>query len=177
MISYLEVFMALVDEKKVHVDSEGNATWEMNMTGPIGGTYQGLFTFRTVLSPIQLIEADRDYRDVLGKNAEFAATHVENLAYTLSQLNQRVVKSPPFWLDGSSRFGGAQIRDLDIIQAVYEASMIAETKFREVIKEKHKDSIERLKQAIKDQEEEDRLDVELAQESLDGEAKQSKRKK
>jgi len=153
--------MSLVDEKDVLLDSQGNASWEINMTAPIGGTYQGVFQFRTVLSPIQQIEADRDFRELLGANASFATTHVENLAYVLAQLRQRIIKAPPFWDDGLSKFKGSHIRDEEIIQAVYEAAVIAETKFRAHLKEKHKASIERLKAFIERQEEEDRLESEL----------------
>lgn len=169
--------MAIVEEKDVSIDSEGNGSWSINMTGPIGGTYQGLFKFRSVLSPIQLIEADRDYRDLLGKNSEFAATHVENLAYTITQLAQRVIKAPPFWSDGSSRYPGSQIRDIEVIQAVYEASIVAETKFRAQLKEKHKESIDRLKKTIEAQEQSEKDDAELAQMDLDAEAKPKKKKK
>jgi hypothetical protein len=165
--------MALVDEKDIVLDSQGIATWEINMTAPIGGTYQGVFQFRTVLSPIQQIEADRDFRELLGANASFATTHVENLAYTLAQLRQRIIKAPPFWDDGLSKFKGSHIRDEEILQAVYEAAVMAETKFRNQLKEKHKESIERLKAFIERQEEEERLEAELAQEELDKEAEKS----
>ncbi len=169
--------MALVDEKDILLDSQGIASWEINMTGPIGGTYQGLFQFRTVLSPIQQIEADRDYRELLGTNASFVATHIDNLSYTLAQLRQRVVKAPPFWDDGASRFKGSHIRDEEIIQAVYEASVLAETKYRAQIKEKHKASIDRLKAAIERQEEEERLNAEMEQDELDKSSKSKKGKK
>jgi outer membrane scaffolding protein for murein synthesis (MipA/OmpV family) len=168
--------MALVDEKDILLDSQGIATWEINMTGPIGGTYQGVFQFRTVLSPIQQIEADRDYRELLGTNATLVSTHVDNLAYSLSQLRQRVIKAPPFWDDGASRFKGSHIRDEEVIQAVYEAAVISETKFRAQIKEKHKASIERLKASIERQEEEERLNAEMEQEELNKEAKAKKKK-
>jgi hypothetical protein len=168
--------MALVDEKDILLDSNGIATWEINMTAPIGGTYQGVFQFRTVLSPIQQIEADRDYRDLVGNNASLMTTHIDNLAYTLAQLRQRVIKYPPFWDDGYNRFKGSHIRDEEILQAVYEAAVMAEVKFRKQIKEKHKESIERLKAAIQRQEEEERLNAELEQEELDKKPKSKKGK-
>jgi hypothetical protein len=165
--------MAIVDEKDILLDSQGNATWEMNMTGPIGGTYQGVFQFRTVLSPIQQIEADRDYRELVGTNYQLIATHIDNLAYILSQLRQRIIKHPPFWDDGSSRFKGSHIRDEEIILAVYEAAVLAETKFRKELKEKHKAAIERLKAAIERQEEEDKLNEELS--DMDNKSKSKRR--
>jgi hypothetical protein len=165
--------MAMIDEKDILLDSQGNATWEMNMTGPIGGTYQGVFQFRTVLSPLQQIEADRDYRELIGTNYQLIATHIDNLAYILSQLRQRIIKHPPFWDDGSSRFKGSHIRDEEIILAVYEAAVLAETKFRKELKEKHKAAIERLKAAIERQEEEDKLNEELS--DMDNKAKSKRR--
>lgn len=168
--------MSLVEEKDILLDSQGNASWEINMTAPIGGTYQGLFQFRTILSPIQQIEADRDYRELLGPSASLVSTHVDNLAYSLSQLRQRVIKAPPFWDDGASRFKGSHIRDEEIIQAVYEAAVLSETKFRAQIKEKHKASIDRLKAAIERQEEEEKLNAEMEQDELDKKSKKKPKK-
>lgn len=165
--------MAYVDEKQVHVDQEGVGSWEIDILGKIGGAYKGLFKFRTVLSPIQLIEADRDYRELLGKNAEFAETHVENMAYTLTQLKHRILSAPPFWNDGS-RFPGGHIRDDEIISAVYEAAVISEKKFRDLLTQKHKSSIERLKKVIEEQEATEKADLELAQ--MDEEASKPTKK-
>lgn len=169
--------MALVSEKDVLLDSQGIATWEINMTGDVGGTYQGIFQFKTILSPMQQIEADRDYRELIGANASLASSHIDNLAYTFSQLRQRIIKYPPFWDDGASRFKGSHIRDEDIIQAVYEAAVVAETKFRAQLKEKHKAAVERLKAAIEQKEEEDRLNAEMEQDELDKEVKTKKKRK
>lgn len=166
--------MPTIDEKDILLDSQGNATWEMNMTAPVGGTYQGVFQFRTVLSPMQQIEADRDYRELIGSNYQIIGTHVDNLAYILSQLRQRVIKHPPFWDDGLSRFKGSHIRDEEVVLAVYEAAVLAETKFRKELKEKHKVAIEKLKAAIERQEEEDKLNEEL--DDLDNGSKPKRKK-
>lgn len=144
-----------VQEEDISIDSQGIASWDLNITAPIGGTYQGAFKFRTGLSPIQEIEADRDYRDLLGKNAEFAATHIESLAYALAQLRHRVVSGPPFWFDGVSKFPGSQVRDQEILQIVFEASVAAEVKYRKLLQDKHKSAVERLTKAIEQKEKEE----------------------
>ena len=160
--------MSQVNPNDVTIEN-GIAIWDLNLTAPIGGTYQGTFKFRCALTPMQELEADRDYRELLGKNAEFANTRSENLAYTLSQLRQRVIQGPPFWNDGTSRFPGGQIKDSEILEVVLEASVQAEIKYREQLRDKHKKSIESLKKAIQRQEHEADVEKELAE----ADAKQS----
>jgi hypothetical protein len=154
-----------VREEDISLDSQGLATWSINITAPIGGTYQGTFQFRTVLSPLQLIEADRDFRELLGKNTELVGSQVENLAYTIAQLKQRVVKSPPFWNDGLSRFPGSHIRDEMVLQAVYEAAALSEIMYRNKLKENHKASVERLKAHLDREAEEEAINQEVEEDS------------
>jgi hypothetical protein len=144
-----------VEESEVMIDAQGIAAWEMDMVAPISGTYQGVFKFKTVLSPIQQVEADRDYRELLGKNAEFVSTYIENIAYALAQLKQRVVSAPPFWFDGISKFPGSQVKDLEVVEKVLEAAVAAETKYRKMLNEKHKQSIKKLQRAIEEREAEE----------------------
>lgn len=165
----------LVTEDDIRIDPDGNGLWEINLTGKIGGTYQGLFKFRSVLSPIQQISADREYRELLGKNAELVSTHIENYAVILTQLKQRIIEAPPFWNDGASAFPGSHIRDDEVLDAVFRASVMAETKYRKQLTEKHKQSIERLKAAIQRQEEEEKLEADL--DELDQPKKKTRKKK
>lgn len=154
-----------VEEQDISIDSKGLASWDINLNAPIAGLYQGTFKFRTGLSPLQEIEADRDYRDLLGKNAEFAASHIENLAYTLAQLRHRVVEYPPFWNDGTSRFPGSHIRDKEVLEAVFEASVMAEQKYRSQLAEKTKISMEKMKKYVEKLEEDDKINKEVEKDS------------
>lgn len=159
-----------VDENDISIDAQGVATWEMNTTAPINGTYQGVFKLRTGITPMQEIEADRDYRELLGKNTELISSHIENLAYALTQLKQRVISGPPFWFDGISKFPGSQVRDKEIIEKVFEASVVAETKYRKMLQEKHKLSVEKLAKAIEMREQQEK-------EAQEAETSRSKDKK
>jgi hypothetical protein len=164
-----------IREEDIAIDSQGIASWDINIAAPIGGTYQGTFKFRTGLSPLQEIEADRDYRDLLGKNAEFAATHIENLAYSLAQLRQRVVAGPPFWFDGISKFPGSQVRDAEVLQEVFEAAVASEVKYRNTVKEKHKAAIQKLSRALEEKESEQAKAREQEMEELDRAKKLNKK--
>jgi hypothetical protein len=141
--------------------NEGTATWNIQSNGQVGGLYTGQFTFNLMLSPIQEIEADRDYRELLGKNAELASTHIESLAHVLSQLKQRVKNAPPFWYSSVSRFPGSHIKDRDILELVYQAAAEAEIKYRESLKERKESLLKRLKKQVEKEVEEDSIEKEL----------------
>lgn len=153
-----------IEENEISIDSQGVASWDLNMSAPLGGTYQGVFKFRTLLSPLQEIEADRDFRDLLGKNAEFASTHIETLAYAVAQLRYRVISGPPFWFDGVSKFPGSQVKDQEILQAVFEAAAAAELKYRKIIKDKHEIAIKRLASTIEKKQQEEEKEAKVGEE-------------
>jgi len=155
--------------KKDIIIENGFASWDINTAEPIGGTYMGTFTFRCVLSPLQIIEADRDYRDLLGPNPAMVDPVAENLAYALSQLKQRVIKSPPFWTEQAARFGGAHIKDTNVLDYVLKASFESEIKYREELKENHRKATERLRRALdeKYKKEDEELKVNKEMEELD----------
>jgi hypothetical protein len=134
--------------KKDIIIDNGYAIWDINTSEPVGGTYMGTFKFRCVLSPLQIIEADRDYRDLLGPNPAMVDPLAENLAYALSQLKQRVVQAPPFWTETQARFGGAHIKDTNVIDLALKAAFEAEIKYREELKENHKAATDRLRKAL-----------------------------
>lgn len=140
---------SLVTEDMVSIDmSNSTASYEMNLTGEIGGTYMGLFKFKTILTPLQEIEADRDYRSLLGSNAELATTHIDMMCYTLAQLKHRIIEAPPFWNGENTRFPGSQIKDREILQAALEAAIIAETKYKNLIKKKNEEALNKLRKNI-----------------------------
>lgn len=138
-----------VDPKDIVIES-GSASWDINTSEAIGGTYMGTFKFRCVLSPMQIIEANRDYRELLGIHPASADPTADNLAYALSQLRQRVILAPPFWELNQTKFGGSNVKDIGVIDLVLEASFAAEVKYREELKQKHSQSLVRLKQALED---------------------------
>lgn len=135
--------------------------WELQETAPLGGTYMGTFKFRCYLTPIQMIEADRDYRFLLGETSPTLASEtIENYSYSLAQLKQRVVQAPPFWFDGS-RFPGGNVKDKEIIALVFEAAIQSELKYRSKLEEKHKSQLEKLSKYIEKQNEINKLAEEM----------------
>lgn len=135
-----------VKPEDIHIQN-GMATWSINLSAKIGGTYLGTFVFRCVLTPMQTIQADRDRRELLGSNPSLADVHVDNLAYSLSQLKQRVIQAPPFWNDGSA-FPGGSIADHEVIEEVLTASLEAQIKYQSQLKEQHTKTIEALKKTL-----------------------------
>lgn len=150
----------MVKEEDIQLMPDGTARWTINEVGDIGGTYTGTFTFRTALDPIQEIYADREYRDLLGKNMELVNSHIENLATILATLKYRIVEAPPFWNNGGT-YGGGHIKDKNILFEIYSAAILAETKYRKTLAEKHKESIDKLKKTVERLEEERQVDEEL----------------
>lgn len=150
-----------VNQDDISVSNDGVARWDINLTFPIGGTYMGTFVFRCILTPMQQIDADRDYRDLLGKNAEFANTMVESFAYAVSQLKQRVIQAPPFWSETLSRFPGSQVKDSEVLDAVLQAAVESEVKYRQQLGEKHAQALDKLKLHIKQQKEAEEIEKEL----------------
>ena len=108
----------------------------------------GTFKFRCYLSPLQMIEQDRDYRELLGPNPSLAGSQHESLAFSLTQLRQRILTHPPFWNDGYSRFGGGHIKDLELLDLVLEAAVETEIKYRKTLEAKHKESIDRIQASL-----------------------------
>jgi hypothetical protein len=135
------------------------ATYDFIDEGDIAGSYKGVFKFNTCLSPMELIYADRDLRQLIGDNPAFVNTEIENLAYALSQLKYRVIEAPPFWKENNSPYGGAHIKDTRIINHVFAAAIQAEIKFRDGLKEKRAKAKEQLEKLVEKRKEEQTVTV------------------
>lgn len=167
-----------MDEKIKDTDitiENGVASWDMIFHGAVGGSYMGNFKFRCFLTPMQLIEADRDFRELIGTNAQFAATNAENVAYALAQLKQRVLESPPFWRENAGRFGGGGIKDMDVLDLVLEAAVASEVKFRKELTQRHEESINRIKELMEKRKEQEKINQELADEKQEEKPKKAKK--
>lgn len=140
-----------------------NAVFELNMSAPIGGTYMGTFKFRCTLTPIQIVDADRDYRDLIGAQPSLVNETADNLSFSLSQLKQRVISSPSFWTENSGRFPGGGVRDLEVISKVLEAAFLAESKFRKLLVEKHEAATKRLQLALERKRQLEETEAQLAE--------------
>lgn len=143
------------------------AIYHLDQVGDIGGSYKGVFEFRCFLNPIQYIAADREYRDLIGKNPALADPHADSLAYALMQLKYRVVKAPPFWYSDDSPIPGGGVADRDIISVLLAAATEAEVKYRKSILDRQEESVNKLKAIIEKKKAEMEIEEEL--EAMDAE--------
>lgn len=141
--------MAEQDSERSDIIIEGNtATWEIKLEGDINGTYLGNFRFRCYLTPTQRLAASREYRELLGANPTLAETHIDNLAFALTQLKYRIISAPPFWTSSLSTTNmSGDLPDENIIQATLDAAISAELKYKAQIKVKRSDAIQKAKKA------------------------------
>lgn len=148
---------------------EGNtATWSFRLDGDIHGTYSGTFRFRCYLSPLQKIAADRERRELLGNHPEYASEHESFLAYSLTQLKYRILTAPPFWNSQNPSSMGGDIADENIINAVIDAAVGAEIKYREMLRQKKEEALNRgiasVDAAMKGDDDEEEKDEEESEE-------------
>lgn len=124
--------------EKSDITVEGQiATWLMPATqGDVGGTYTGTFQFRCLLDPLRSLQAGREYRELLGKHAVLVSEADADLAFALTQLKHRVLKSPPFWSSTTqdAEFAG-NLPDLNIIALALDAAIRAENLYKEKMAE------------------------------------------
>jgi hypothetical protein len=123
----------------------GIATWEINATGAISGTFIGIFRFKCFLSPLQQIAAGREERELIGASAALAPEHEKFLAFALSQLKYRIISAPPFWNTGGNING--DIPDEEIISLILSAAIDAEALYKQQIKERKEAAIKRARTA------------------------------
>jgi hypothetical protein len=91
-------------------------------------TYIGEFKVKLILSPLDLLAIDRDYRELLGPvNPIMASSDANNIAFALSQLRHRILSYPSFW-KGNSYDGGHLPNN--VLYAILDASIEVQDKFK-----------------------------------------------
>ena len=140
------------------------ATWTMTFQSENGETYSGQFVFKALLTPGDLVAIDRDYRDILGPiSPNLASPEAYNIAFAGANLKHRIVKSPAFWSEGDFVvYPGLQIKGgLGLLSHVAEGAFMAETLYKEQLKARQAEALERIKTTLeklkKDQEVNDEL--------------------
>jgi hypothetical protein len=129
---------------------EGTAVFHINETGNVTRqTYMGTFKVHCILSPLDFVEADKMYREMLGAtNPADAHEHARSIAFALSQLKYRIIEEAPFW--ENRRLGGSHIKDDNIIITILNNAIEAEEKFREAKVKEAEEIQQRLQKAIED---------------------------
>lgn len=113
--------------------SEANFT--INVVGNITKeTYMGKYKVKCILSPLEEIEADKIYRELLGNNYHLSDENIKQKAFALAQLKVRVLEYPPFW--DNDFIGGGHVPDSNVILDVLELAIESQEKF---IKDRQED--------------------------------------
>lgn len=106
--------------------SEGK--FEINIVGNITKqTYIGKFRVKCVLSPLEEIEADKTYRELLGNNYHLADEGIKQKAFALAQCKLRIIEEPPFWIN--DYIGGGHILDSNVLIEVLEQAIMCQQEF------------------------------------------------
>jgi hypothetical protein len=120
------------------VDIEGDATKQF---------YRGFFKVKCVLGPLEYIQSDALYRELLGKtNPQLASDYVSRICYALSQLKFRIVEAPDWWKK-EGVIGGGHLDD-NILSHILEKSTECELDYRDGIEKKYKEAREKVKKAV-----------------------------
>lgn len=93
-------------------------------------TYIGKFTVRCFLSPLEVIKADRLYRELIGPvNSMMASTDAQNFAFAIAQLSVRIVESAEFFKNTKNpEFPGGHLPSKVLI-GILNKAVEAEEKF------------------------------------------------
>jgi len=104
------------------------AKFTINVLGKVTKeSYIGKFKVKCILSPLEEIEADKVYRDLLGNNYHLSNENIKQKAFALAQLKVRIIESPPFW--ENDYIGGGHISDSNVVLEVLELAVEAQEKY------------------------------------------------
>lgn len=108
-------------------------------------TYIGNFKVKCFLSPLEVIRADRIYRELIGSvNSVMAGDTAQNYAFAISQLSVRIINCPDFFKNPNAPdLFGSHTPDKVLI-GVLNSSIDAETHFREQQKKTFENTQKRL---------------------------------
>lgn len=111
-------------------------------------TYKGNFKVKCILSPLEYIQSDATYRELLGKtNPQFANDYVAQLSYALSQLKYRIISSPSWFKSETNSINGSHVDDR-VLLYVLDKTIECEEKYRKGIEERYNKARNEVKEAI-----------------------------
>jgi hypothetical protein len=131
----------------------GTATFFVDTeSGSTGTIYKGIFKVKCILSPLEYINADALYRELIGKtNPQFASEYVGQLCYALSQLKFRIMDCPDWFKNRETGIHGSNADD-SVLLHVLDKAIDAEAQYREGMKERYEKARHSVKKAIDDKE-------------------------
>lgn len=128
---------------------EGIATFNINLVGkPDRQTYLGTFKVYCILTPMQFIDSDKTYREMIGDvHPENAHEHTTAISFALAQLKYRVIECPPFWQH--PKMPGGHLRGADnIIMEIFNMAINAEQTYRKSQEKEQKEIEDKLAKAM-----------------------------
>lgn len=127
---------------------EQTATFTINIIGDHSkDSYMGTFKVKCLLSPLEMIAADKRYRDLLGANSHLAQEHIRQQAFALAELEQRVIDMPAFWENDTLH--GGHIKDANVLLHILDKAVEAQEKYITVKETELKERQARLTKKIK----------------------------
>ncbi len=116
-----------------------------------GESYKGDFKFKCLLSPLDRINIDKQYRSLLGTNLHDVGIEAANLANVLSELLFRITEAASFWNSKENFIPGDHIKDRNVLLKVYEEALSCELEFKQEIKDKAEESKKDIKEKLDDE--------------------------
>lgn len=114
-----------------------------------GESFSGDFVVRCYLNPLEILKADRLYRDLMGPtNPHLASSEAQNFSFALSQLKYRMVKSPAGWKN--TEIDGGHL-DANIVVGVLNKAIEAQMLYKDKSVERLKSLQSKLTEQIKDE--------------------------
>lgn len=114
-----------------------------------GETFTGDFTVRCFLNPLEVLKADRLYRELMGAiNPHLASSEAQNFSFALSQLKFRIVKSSSGWKN--SEIDGGHLDD-NVVIAVLNKAIEAQILYKNRSVDRMKSLQNKLTEQIKDE--------------------------
>lgn len=117
------------------------------LDGESNESYVGEFKVKLILSPLETLAIDRDYRELIGPiNPLMASNDANNIAFALSNLKHRILAYPSFW-KGSGYDGGHLPKS--VLYKILDLSIECQDKFKQLKQEEMNKIQKRLTQQMK----------------------------
>ena len=113
-------------------------------------TYNGSFRVRCIMDPAKVMAAGRKMRQLLGPYGQSASDHEFNLAFALSQLEQRIITAPPWWDQSKTDVRGDGVADSNIIIGVLDLAIRAEELYNEEVAKSTEEIYNKLSEQIQE---------------------------
>lgn len=141
-----------MNEKTIQVDfNMCTATFMVNEEASgTRTTYKGVFKVKCIMSPLEYINSDALYRELLGKtNPQLATKYVNELCYTIAQLKYRIMEAPAWYKNSGGGVDGSHLED-SVLFSILDKAIEAEMDYRKGIEEKYTKAKEEVRKAVED---------------------------